>query len=313
MGDGPDILLIDTWVHHVEAVWDFPDLARFLRRLSSFGRLIHFDRRGTGLSDAVPVEELPDFETQVGDAIAVLKAAGSESATIIGLNDGTIVATLLAAERPDLCRSLVLFTFTAGHTLAGGMPMESIDDVIAMIEASFLSGDSGVDQVAPSRVGDDLFDQHLARLRRFSIRPGAFGHFFRQTMQTDIRTVLPSIRPPALVLNRTGNPIVPVEQSRKAAAMLPDATFVELPGTDHRRLHVARIRARRPTVARSARPRSRPDAKAARSVRWDRGGDDGGRVLRVVRTSTRSGAMRVGSRRSDALARPADPGRRARG
>jgi class 3 adenylate cyclase len=233
VGEGPDILLIDTWVHHVEAVWDFPDLARFLRRLSSFGRLIHFDRRGTGLSDSVPVEDLPDFDTQVGDAIAVLDAAGSESATIIGLNDGTIVASLLAAERPERCRSLVLFTLTAAHTFAAGMPMESIDEVIAMIEAGALSGDSGVHQLAPSRIGDELFDQHLGRLQRFSVRPGAFGHFYRQTMQTDITTVLPSIRPPALVLNRTGNRIVPVEQSRKAAAMLTDGKFVELPGTDH--------------------------------------------------------------------------------
>jgi pimeloyl-ACP methyl ester carboxylesterase len=77
----------------------------------------------------VPVEDLPDFDTQVGDAIAVLDAAGSESATIIGLNDGTIVASLLAAERPERCRSLVLFTLTAAHTFAAGMPMESIDDV----------------------------------------------------------------------------------------------------------------------------------------------------------------------------------------
>src|SRR6188472_1014144 len=92
-----DILLIDTWVHHVDAVWDFPDYARFLRRLSSFGRLIHFDRRGTGLSDPVPVEKLPDLQTEVGDAIAVMEAAGSSSAAVIGLNDGTITAVLLAA------------------------------------------------------------------------------------------------------------------------------------------------------------------------------------------------------------------------
>jgi Winged helix DNA-binding domain len=93
IGDGPlDLLLIDTWVHHVEAVWDFPDFARFLRRLSSFGRLIHFDRRGTGLSDPVPLDQLPDLETQVGDAVAVLKAAGSDGAAVIGLNDGTLFA-----------------------------------------------------------------------------------------------------------------------------------------------------------------------------------------------------------------------------
>jgi pimeloyl-ACP methyl ester carboxylesterase len=119
VGEGDlDLLLIDTWVHHVEAVWDFPDFARFLRRLSSFGRLIHFDRRGTGLSDPVPLAQLPDLQTQVGDAVAVLKAAGSDGAAVIGLNDGTIVAVLLAAAHPELCRSLVLFTLTGAHTLA---------------------------------------------------------------------------------------------------------------------------------------------------------------------------------------------------
>ena len=71
-----DLLLVDTWVHHVEAVWDFPDYARFLRRLSSFGRMIHFDRRGTGLSDPVPLDQLPDLQTQVVDAVACRKPRG---------------------------------------------------------------------------------------------------------------------------------------------------------------------------------------------------------------------------------------------
>ena len=228
-----DLLLIDTWVHHVEAVWDFPDYARFLRRLSSFGRLIHFDRRGTGLSDPVPLDQLPDLETQVGDAVAVLKAAESEGAAMIGLNDGTIVATLLAVAHPELCRSLVLYTLTAGHTLAAGQPLESIDEVLERIEAAAVNDESGVELLAPSRLGDDGFDRQLARLQRFSVRPGAYGHYYRQTMEADVAGVLPSIRTPTLVLNRTGNRIVPVAQSRLAAAAIPGARFVELPGTDH--------------------------------------------------------------------------------
>jgi pimeloyl-ACP methyl ester carboxylesterase len=138
-----DLLLIDTWVHHVEAVWDFPDFARLLRRLSSLGRLIHFDRRGTGLSDPVPLDRLPDLQTQVGDAVAVLKAARSDSAAVIGLNDGTIAAVLLAAAHPELCRSLVLFTLTGAHTLAAGLPMESIEEVLEMIQANAVTDESG--------------------------------------------------------------------------------------------------------------------------------------------------------------------------
>ena len=234
VGEGDlDILLIDTWVHHVEAVWDFPDFARFLRRLSSLGRLIHFDRRGTGLSDSVPLDQLPDFPTQVDDAVAVLEAAGSDRPAVIGLNDGTIVASLLAAQRSERCRALVLFTFAASHSLAAGMPMESIDEVIAVIEAGALTDDSGVELLAPSRVDDERFDRHLSRLQRFSVRPGAYGHFYRQTMEADVTGVLPSIRTPTLVLNRVGNRIMPADRSREAAAAIDGARFVALPGTDH--------------------------------------------------------------------------------
>jgi class 3 adenylate cyclase len=228
-----DILLIDTWVHHVEAVWDLPDFARLLRRLAAIGRLIHFDRRGTGLSDPVPLEQLPTLETQVGDAVAVLEAAGSDGASVIGLNDGTIVASLLAARHPNLCRSLVLFSFTRSHTLAAGMPMGSIDEVIELIEAEAVADKSGVELLAPSRVGDERFDRQLARLQRFSVRPGVMGHYYRQTMTADVTDVLPAILAPTLVLNRTGNRIVPVDQSREAAAAIAGAKFVELPGTDH--------------------------------------------------------------------------------
>jgi class 3 adenylate cyclase len=234
LGEGDvDLLLVDTWVHHVEAVWDFPDFARFLRRLSSFGRLIHFDRRGTGLSDPVPLDQLPDFHTQVGDAIAVMRAAGSDSAAVIGLNDGTIIGMLLAADHPELCKSLVLFTPTRAHSLAGGMPMEQVDEVVEMLTANVIAERSGVEMLAPSRVGDERFDQQLARFQRFSVRPGAFAHYFRQTIETDISEIIPSIKTPTLVMNRTGNLIVPVELSREVAAAIDGARFIELSGSDH--------------------------------------------------------------------------------
>jgi len=210
-----------------------PDFARLLRRLSSLGRLIHFDRRGTGLSDPVPLDQLPDLQTQVGDAVAVLKAARSDGAAVIGLDDGTIAAVLLAAAHPELCRSLVLFSLTSTHTLAAGLAMESIEEVLEMIQANAVTDESGVEFLAPSRVGDERFDQQLARLQRFSVRPRAWAHYYRQTMKADVADVLPLIRTPTLVLNRTGNRIVPVEQSRMAAAAITGATFVELPGTDH--------------------------------------------------------------------------------
>jgi class 3 adenylate cyclase len=226
-----DILLIDTWVHHVEAVWDFPDFARFLRRLSSFGRLIHFDRRGTGLSDPVPLDKLPDFQTQMEDVVAVLDAAGSQSTAIFGTADGTLVAMLLAAAHPERCRSLVLFAPTAKHEQAAGLAMERIEE--ALQEITDAVEDSGVYILAPSRVEDERFDRQLLRFQRNSVRQGAMAHYFRQSMLADISDVPPKITTPTLILNRSGNRIVAMELSKEVAAMIPNAKLVELPGEDH--------------------------------------------------------------------------------
>lgn len=232
VGDGPiDILFVDTWVHHVEAVWDFPEFARLLRRLTSIGRLIHFDRRGTGLSDPVPLDRLPDFDTQVEDVVAVLDAVGSERPAIVGTNDGTLVAILLAAAHPERCGSLVLFAPTAKHDLEGGPPVGSVDDVVRMIIDA--GDDSGVAWLAPSRIGDDAFDRRLLKLQRNAVRRGAMGHYYRQTMMSDIQGTLPRIASPTLVMNRSGNRVVPIEHSRGVTASIAGATFVELPGQDH--------------------------------------------------------------------------------
>jgi class 3 adenylate cyclase len=232
VGDGPiDILYIDTWVHHVEAVWDFPDFARVLRRLASFGRLIHFDRRGTGLSDPVPLDRLPDFDMQVEDVIAVLDAAGSERPAIVGTNDGTMVAMLLAAAHPERCDSLVLFTPTAKHAVPHGESIETLEDVVGLIAEAV--DDSGLSWLAPSRAGDPEFDRRLLKLQRNSVRQGAMGHYYRQTLMADIADAIPRITCPTLVMNRTDNRIVSMEQSRDVAAGITGAKLVELPGEDH--------------------------------------------------------------------------------
>ena len=115
---------------------------------------------------------------------------------MIGLNDGTIVATMLAESHPELCRVLVLWTLTASHTLAAGRPLETIDDVVQMIEADTKAGRSGVNFLAPSRVNYQDFDQHLARLQRYSVRPGAYAHYYRRTMEADVNRILPSNQTP---------------------------------------------------------------------------------------------------------------------
>src|SRR5580658_5873165 len=100
-GKGPlDLIYVPGWVSNVEYAWEEPSYARFLRRLASFSRLILFDKRGTGLSDRVPANELPTLEQRMDDLRAVLDAAGSERAAIFSISEGAGLSILFAATYP---------------------------------------------------------------------------------------------------------------------------------------------------------------------------------------------------------------------
>lgn len=239
VGDGPvDLLFVDDWIHHVELVWEISEYAQFLRRLSSFARLIHFDRRGTGLSDPMPPGALPDLETQVADAIAILDAAGSERPTVFGLQVGSLLAMLLAATRPERCRQLVLYAPSALSVDAPDNPIRAalgpIDVIVETMVREMANGGEGmVPGLAPSRANDSRFIAQVGRMTRSAIRPGTIGHYFRQSLLTDLRDVLPTIHVPTLVLHRTADPVIPIELGRQVASLIPGAELRELGGGDH--------------------------------------------------------------------------------
>jgi pimeloyl-ACP methyl ester carboxylesterase len=239
MGQGPlDMVLVESWVQHVEAFWQIPELARQRRRLAAIGRLIIFDRRGTGLSDPVPLDRLPDLETQVGDICAVMDAAGSRQAAILGFAEGGPLALLLAASRPERCRALVLFNTAARMSAADdypwGAPEQELLDIVRRQSESWAAGDAEhVARIAPSRVDDARLVEQLARLGRGAISPGAVAHYYRQSVLTDVRELLPLIQTPTLVLQRARNQIATAELGQYLAAHMPHAKYVEIEGTDH--------------------------------------------------------------------------------
>ena len=240
IGDGPiDLLLIDDWVHHVELIWEVAEYARFLRQLSGFARLIHFDRRGTGLSDPVPPDAVPDLETQVADVIAILDAAGSERPAIFAIQVGSLIAMLLAATHPERCRQLVLYAPSAMSMEAPDFPAQdvlgnNVDVIVNTMVREMENGAEGmVPGLAPSRANDARFIASIARMTRSAVRPGTMGHFFRQSLLTDLRDILPTIDVPTLVLHRKGDPIIPIFLGRQVAALIPGATMRELEGGDH--------------------------------------------------------------------------------
>ena len=239
LGEGPlDIVVIESWVHHVEAFWEIPELARQRRRLASLGRVIIFDRRGTGLSDPVALDRLPDLETQVADICAVMDAAGSTRAAILGLAEGGPLAVLLAASLPERCRALVLFNTAARLSAAPdypwGAPEERLLEIVRRQAQSWATGDGDhLVHLAPSRVDDPRFTEQLVHLGRGAVSPGAVAHYFRQTVLTDVRDLLPAIQAPTLVLQRAHDQIAGPELGRYLADHIPGARYVELGGADH--------------------------------------------------------------------------------
>lgn len=123
LGSGPvDIVFFGPLVGHVELIWDDPPASRFLRRLASGARLILFDKRGTGMSDPVPSHEALTLDQRQEDVLAVMDAAGSERAVLVGSSEGGQLALMVAASHPERATALVLHSSYARVARADDYP-----------------------------------------------------------------------------------------------------------------------------------------------------------------------------------------------
>ena len=237
IGDGPiDVVFVMGWVSHLEYFWTEPRFARFLQRLSSFCRLILFDKRGTGLSDHVPVQQLPTLEQRMSDVRAVMEAAGSSAAVICGHSEGGCMSALFAATYPELTKALVLIGVYAKRIWSPDYPwaptVDEREQFLQEIRDEW-GGPVGLDLRAPSLAGDPQFRQWWATYLRMGASPGAALALTRMNTEVDIRDVLPHVGVPTLVVHRTGDMCLKVEEGRYIASRIPNARFVELPGEDH--------------------------------------------------------------------------------
>jgi pimeloyl-ACP methyl ester carboxylesterase len=231
-----DIVFIPDWVTNLDVMWEEPTLARFLDRLASMGRLICFDKRGTGVSDPIPLGAVPTFEEWMGDVECVLDAAGSDRAALIGHGDGSPMAILFAASHPERTSALVLADAYARRSRAPdyrcGIPEETSD---LYIETILKNWGTGRDTIvgAPSFANNLSFIEWRGRYERLAMSPGIFDVTYPNTYQLDVRPVLETIRVPTLVLHRADNRYVRIGNGRYLAEHIEGAEFVELPGGDH--------------------------------------------------------------------------------
>jgi class 3 adenylate cyclase len=234
-GDGPvDLVVVPTWFNNIDLLWEEPSVARFFERMASFSRLVLFDRRGTGLSD--PVAEPPGLEEQMDDVIAVMDAAGVERAAVMGQLEGGAMSALFAATHPERVTHLVLYATFARVTAAEGYEWAPTkEERNARLGDMFDTWGTGerLPVFAPSLVGDKSMQRWMARFERGSAPPGIVRPFVEAMGDLDVRSVLPSIRVPTLVMQRTHDPFLDIRHSEFLVENIPGAKFVQLPGHDN--------------------------------------------------------------------------------
>jgi class 3 adenylate cyclase len=228
LGDGPpDLVFVPHWNTNVEAQWDLPPLARFVRSLAGFGRVIMFDKRGTGLSDARSAEDQPLLEQFADDLHAVLDAVGAKRATLIASDASALIALVFAASHPDRVDALVLVNAYAYPGLDQSVDHATERDVLRI----WLDGDLSV--VAPSLAADTPTTEQLVRYFRMSASPNAAYDTRRRILGLDARHALPTVQAPTLIVHRVGNRYLGIENSQYLAENIEGARLVELPGADH--------------------------------------------------------------------------------
>ena len=236
-----DLVFSPGFISHLDLQWTDPNYVRFLSRLASFARLIIYDKPGTGLSDPIP--HLPTLEERTANIEAVLDAAGSERAVLLGLSEGGPAAILLAATRPERVTSLILCgTFARMPVLVGEgddadyslEARQHAQDSFTKITAALENwGDGGsLDVFAPS-ITSDLYKRFYATFARAAASPRMARALIEAAIAIDVTDVLGAVRVPTLVLHVEGDKAVSVEAGRLLAARIPDARMVEYPGIDH--------------------------------------------------------------------------------
>src|SRR4051794_29018336 len=238
IGEGPiDIVLVLGFATHLELQWEAPPFASFFERISSFSRLILFDKRGTGLSD--PVTEAPTLEQRVDDVRAVMDAAGSERAAMFGISEGGPMSVLFAATHPARVSALVLHGAMGRTTEAPDYPWASPAEALRESADEFLAPAWGrrsevmLEIFAPSMASDPEAVAFNGRFERSAASPAMVRQLFEMFLDIDVRAVLPTIRVPTLVLHRRGDRVVNRRAGQDLAARIPGARYVELDGIDH--------------------------------------------------------------------------------
>jgi len=227
MGRGPlDIVIVPGSISHVEFHHELPGFSAFLHRLCGFARVVTFDKRGQGLSDRV--SGVPSLEERMDDVRAVMDAVGSKQAVLLGFSEGSPMSVLFAATYPERVSHLILVGGYANSWRTG----EAFEAFVTVTVAAWGTGLS-MQRVIGTHDGNEREMALLGKLERLSCSPGAFKTLMLMNRRIDVRSILPSVRVPTLVLHSRADALIPVAEGQKLAAAIPGAKYIEYGDLPH--------------------------------------------------------------------------------
>ena len=220
-------------------MWESPVYTGFNNRLSSFSRLILYDKRGTGVSDPPSNPQLvATVEDAVEDLALVLDTIGSDKVAIVAHAIGGLVATQFAAAFPERVSSLVLGDsnpkLARDDTWRWGFSPRLLGEVAELVGTTYgIDGTTSFGVFAPTLLEDEAFCRWSARYARLSCSPGRMRKYWETVGDIDVRSVLPLIQAPTMVIAHTGSNIFRREMYEWVAGAIPNARLVEVDTPDH--------------------------------------------------------------------------------
>jgi class 3 adenylate cyclase/alpha-beta hydrolase superfamily lysophospholipase len=229
IGDGPiDLIMIPGIVSHIEFLHEMPGYTAFLHRLSKFARVIAFDKRGQGLSDRI--SGAPSLEQRMDDVRAVMDDIGSRRAVLLGFSEGCAMSAMFAASYPERVSHLILF---GGMTRYADLFGDADPELVVLDRMKYWGTGFMIKGVIASKANNQDAVAQFAKFERLSASPGAYKAIQMLNLQIDVRSILPTVRVPTLVLHRATDVLVPVQKGRDLASQIPGAKYIEYPDGDH--------------------------------------------------------------------------------
>lgn len=237
IGDaGAYLILIPGWVTNIEESWNIPQLSAWLRYLASFTRLVIFDKRGTGLSDNVSQDHLPDIKQRAEDLKIIMEAIGIKKANFLGLSEGGPLSIYLAANFPEMVDKLILLgsfpKWIKTDDYPFGMSRVEHDKVKAYIFKHW--GESiGLNLMAPSIKDDKIAQEQWARFLRRSASPGNAKVLYEMNVEIDVRDYLKKVIAPTLIMHRSDDALIECGHSTYLHENIANSQLVVSNGKDH--------------------------------------------------------------------------------